>query len=237
MRKKWFCYIKIDEVNNYVLTSGMEFKDFMNGIKIKPNNILILEGYPYNSVYSNKLFMEYITKEHMESFVEEDVYSYGDFCWIDFEKEDNLKNVTDQELAELLFVSHKHIPLSKIDFDSLNNKYIYLSHDDDYWVKIYMLDVKEYKKVIEHKVLVELKGRKKQIAPIPDDIINIMYDYFKSGAVFDFEQSYYNGVRIYPVGEMEGVESIHTQLDKQRNIRNCGLILDYNPRSKKWKIF
>ena len=237
MRNKWFCYIKIDETNNFVLTSGMEFRNFMNGIRTKPSNILILKGSPADCSFSNNLFMEYITNEHMESFLKDDVYSYGDFCWVDFEDEDSLKKVTEQELAELLYVGHKKMPLSKIVFDSLKNKIIYLCHDDDYWVKVYMLDIKDYKKVIEHKILTELKGRKKQIAPISDEIMNIMYDYFKNGAVIDFENSYDNGVRIYPIGEMKCVENIHAKLDRQRNMPRCGLCLDYNPRAKKWKIF
>lgn len=237
MRNKWFCYIKIDEENNSIITSGMTFKDFISGINQKPKNMLILKGFPYNCSWCKELGLEYITPEKMEDFLQENVYHYGDFCWIDFQDKENLNFVTKQELAELLYLSHKKIPLQNFQFNTLKNRYVYLCHDDDYIVNIYMQSLEEYKDIIQYKILSELKGRKRSIEPIPEYIIDKLYDLFKEGYAFDFENAYNTGVRVLPIGEIHGVETIHSKLDRQRNIPGAGICVDYNSKTKKWKIY
>jgi len=237
MRNKWFCYIKIDEKSNSVFTSGMNFKEFMIGIKEIPNNILILKGFPNECIWSFKLGFEYILKKDMENFLKEDVYNYGDFCWVDFQCEEDLERVSDEELAELLYLSHRIEPLKEFAFSSLKNRYAYLCHDDDYMVKVYMQDIREYREVIHNKILSELKGRKKSIEPIPSNILDKLYDIFKSGAAFDFENAYSNGVNIYPIKKDGYIDDIHKSLDRQRNVPGCGICLDYNPKTKRWNIY
>jgi hypothetical protein len=40
MRNKWFYYIKINEQDNSIITSGITFKEFIKGISEKPRNLL-----------------------------------------------------------------------------------------------------------------------------------------------------------------------------------------------------
>lgn len=47
----------------------------------------------------------------MESFLQKDVYNYGDFCWVDFQCENDLEKVSNEEFAELLYLSHRIEPL------------------------------------------------------------------------------------------------------------------------------
>lgn len=136
-----------------------------------------------------------------------------------------------------MYLEHKWKPLKEFHFNSLKNKYAYCCHDDDYIVTLYMKSLEDYKSVIKHKILSELKGRKRSIEAIPNDIIDELYNIFKDGAVFDLENSYDNGVRILTVGEITGVDNIHSKLDKQRKIPGAGVVLDYNPKSKKWKLY
>jgi len=236
MKRKDFCYIKIDETNNYIFSSGMEFKDFMNGISEKPKNLLILQGYPDSCKRSEKLFLDYIATEQIEDFIKEDVYGYGDFSWVDFKDTTCFEKISKQEIAEILYAGHFWEPMSKFTFNSLNNKYLYKAHDDDWIVKVYVADIKEYKKVIEYKILFELKGRKKYIAPIPDEILNKLYDLFKKGAVIDFEQSSDTSVTIYPIGNLKYVDDIHSKLDNYRNKEYSCLHINYITRKKTWEM-
>ncbi len=48
---------------------------------------------------------------NMESFLQKDVYNYGDFCWVDFQCENDLEKVSNEEFAELLYLSHRIEPL------------------------------------------------------------------------------------------------------------------------------
>ena len=236
MKNKWFAYIKIFEDENCVQSSGITFNTFYNGICNKPHNILILKGYPDDAIMSKKLGLEFIPAEKVETFINDDVYNYGDFSWVDFENAEQLDELSDDKLAELLFFSHKAKPLKSNKIDGLGNKYAYYSHDDDWFVRVFVNDVKEYLSVIKYKILTELKGRKRYIAPIPDDISKQIYDLAREGVVVDFEDSYTTGVRLYKIGSVNNMDTIHALLDKNRRNLN-GLCLDYSTASKKWRVY
>ncbi len=97
-----------------------------------------------------------------------------------------------------------------------------------------MRHVADYRQVIEHKLLKELKGRKQTIAPIPDAIMEQLYALFLKGAVIDFEMSFDTGVMIYPTGEIQKMDEIHKLLDRLRMGR-YGLSLGYDRRAKRWE--
>lgn len=237
MNNKWFAYIYIDEQENYIYTSGIRFQEFYQGIHDKPNNLLLIDGYPSKSSMNKHLFLEYITNEEIASFVQSDiVYQFGDFCWFDFNSPENLNTVSEQELAAFLYFSHRNKPLDGFLFDSIKNKYAYCAHDDDWYVKVYMKNPSDYKQVIEYKILKELKGRKRTISGIQPEIMEQLYPLFREGAVIDFEDNYQTGVRIYTIGKQNDMDSIHTKLDR---LRQClhGPALEYEPRTKKWKIY
>jgi hypothetical protein len=177
----------------------------------------------------------------MPAFLKENVYNYGDFCWADFQSENAMKSLTDAEISELLFAAHLKRPIASPYFESLENEYLYLCHDDDYWVKVYMKNVDKYKTVIEQKIKSVFMGRKKSMEPIPQEILDQLYQYFLGGAVFDFENcvasSIYTGVRIYPTGDIGfNVDDIHRALDHRRNIAGIGCYLEYNSKRKKWAL-
>lgn len=180
--------------------------------------------------------LEYIPAGNMAQYVKSDVHGYGDFSWVDFAEVDSLENIAQQELAELLYLAHMWKPLSSFCFSSLNNRYAYIAHDDDWAVRVYMKDVKNYKQVIEYKILKELKGRKRSIAPIPEEIMEQLYGMFCEGAVLDFENSYLTGVRVYLIGEIDNMDGIHDKLDKLR-YRLQGVGLEYNVNKKTWRLY
>lgn len=153
----------------------------MQGIKDKPKNILILSGDPIYSELNIDLNLEYISGKDLNDFYKEDVYSFGDFHWVDFDAEENLNNIDKLELAKILYLNHKGIPFDTFIFKSLNNKYAYIAHYDDYIVNVYVKNIEDYKYVIESKILKEFKGRKKYISNIPNEILEKIFDMCESG--------------------------------------------------------
>lgn len=109
------------------------------------------------------------------------MYSFGDFHWVDFDAEENLNNIDKLELAKILYLNHKGIPFDTFIFKSLNNKYAYIAHYDDYIVNVYVKNIEDYKYVIESKILKEFKGRKKYISNIPNEILEKIFDMCESG--------------------------------------------------------
>ncbi|GAE89771.1 hypothetical protein [Acetivibrio straminisolvens] len=139
-----FVYVKIDRNNSMVHSTGITFKDFSMGLNLD-KCYLILAGYSHECRFNTKLLLEYVTKEQARSLIEQDVYAFGDFCWVDFENEKQLHLVTDEELARLLFMSHQKRPLGSFRIDSLMNEYGYLCHDDGYCNYTYLYDIKSTK--------------------------------------------------------------------------------------------
>jgi len=235
MRKNWFLYIKINETDKYIISTGISFNDFINGIDVRPTNILVLKGCPIVCERSSELDLDYITQGQMEAFYQEKVYHYGDFCWIDFLDVRALQGISKEGLAQLLYLAHKKEPWNDVVIRDLENRYAYLSHDDDYWVKIYMENPRSYMNVVEQKIIVELKRHKKEIAIMSAEISEKLYEIFKQGAIIDFEKSAGKGVRIYPAIELENFDEMYRKLEKIRS-QNRGICLEYNTISKQWSI-
>lgn len=236
MRNNCFAYIKINEETNKVKTSGIKFREFVEGLNEKPNNLLILKGWSMNSTIEVNLNLEYVSSENIPAICEEEVYDFGDFHWIDFEEEVNLKSVDKSDLAKILYLNHTGEPYDTFLFESLNNKYVYIAHDDDYIVNVYMKNIKNYKDIINYKIKKELKGRKKFIGDIPNEILDHIYDLCKKGVVIDFEEAYCTGINIYPIGDIKYIDDAHDKLDWYRNRKfNSGAInLEYNNNKKLW---
>lgn len=234
--KNYSIYIRIDQENNLVHTSGVTFYEFVKGINIVDKGYLILAGFPNNCSFNMKLLLEYVSKEQAEDFINENVYHYGDFCWVDYEKEEQLQCMTEEELAELLYMSHKKEPLHSFTVKSLNNKYAYLCHDDGWWNNIYMQDVSEYKMVISYKLMQELKGRKRTISEPPNELIDKIYEMCKDGLIIDFERKSDNGVHLFCVGKISTMDDLENKMDRYRN-KTKGLSIYYNPRKKSWEYY
>lgn len=240
--KSYPCYICINEAEGYIFSTGMGFKTFAAALLNKKSGLLILKGYPQYARYDKHTSFEYVPPDKTANFMqEEDVYSYGDFCWVDFYQDRDITKLADKEIAGLLFAAHLKHPLESAFCSSIENQYLYLCHDDDYWVKVYMKDINNYKLVIAQKIRECFMGRKRSLPPIPNNIIDNLFNLFKSGAVFDFENStvssIYTGVRILPTRNIGFcADDIHKELDHQRNIAGIGVSLEYNPKTKKWSL-
>lgn len=70
------CYIKINEEEGYVFTTGVNFKTFWAGLENVPSHLLLLRGYPINACFNCKTGLEYVSPHKMADFLEEEVYKY-----------------------------------------------------------------------------------------------------------------------------------------------------------------
>ena len=64
----------------------------------------------------------------------------GDFWWIDYRNEHRLLAIGDEELAELCFLAHLGRPLKSPFFRSLENRFVYIGHDNGYHTSIFVRD-------------------------------------------------------------------------------------------------
>lgn len=218
-------YLRIDKKTSHIVSVGATFKEFMAYIPEKPEHMLLLHSQFWAGQLHDGLSLEYVDQQTMDKLINDQVYDYGDFAWADYAKEDSLDQVSPQELAELLYVAHRHEPLTRPFFSSLQNQYIYLAHDDEYSVKVYMKDTNQYRHVIEGKLIKAMKGRRSYMEPIPSDIMDILMEGAESGLVFDFPEISRDHkevfVNVYKLTERSrSYDLIHKDFDRMKDCMN-----------------
>lgn len=240
IKAKNYFYICINTEEKYTLTTGLGFQCFYDSIPSKIKNILLLDNAFSEAVYDHKISMEYANEKTMPLLYNDKVYNYGNFCWIDYKYDDSKSKLTKQELAELLYINHYKKPLNSPFFKTLENEYVYLAHDDDWWTKIYMRNISNTKDIIQHKIKSELKGKKREMSNIQENVLQRIYHDSLKGVIFDFERANSCGVTFYTVGEINSFsyDDIHNSLDKMRGkTATEGGYLEYNSRKKTWVIY
>ena len=226
-------YIYLDKINSLVYSYGIEFKDFIKGIGGE-RNYLILAGFPDICDFNYRIFVEYVTKEKAKHLLSQNVNKFGDFCWVDFQEEEQLDLVTYSELSEMLFMSHMKFPLNSFSFSSLKNEYAYLCHDDGTWNTIYMKDVSNYKKVIDYKLANALNEVAKA-----DSINHSIYDYIfersYDGILIDFDHASNNEVNLFNIGRVATVDELESKLIEFRKGDNKDKLY-WNASDKSWNL-
>lgn len=149
-------YVNYDNDLDRVISYGIEFKEFIQSLSKKPNNILVLKG-DYGSAFDFTTNCEYCIGEDIDEFIEEDVYSYGDFSWIDFDKINNLKTLEKQEVAELFYVSKMWEPINDTYYKKINNRFIYVAHDDGWINYTYYNNVLDYQEILSNVIVNKIK--------------------------------------------------------------------------------
>lgn len=140
-------YMSYDNKLKRVISYGMEFNEFIRSLTSKPENVLVLQGY-YGTKFDFTTSCEYCSREDLEEFIQEDVYSYGNFSWIDFEREEALKELEPYEVAELLYLGKLWKPVNETYFKKLNNRFAYMAHDDGWVNHTYYNKIRDFKEVI-----------------------------------------------------------------------------------------
>ncbi len=240
-------YIRIYEEEHRLTAIGPEFSEFYAAIPHKPPNLLILDGCPMWNAFERHdgLNLDIIPGAQMQHFVDtEDIYNYGNFCWVDYAQEESLDRVTEEELAELLYFRYRCKPLHDYHVGSLGNRYAYYTHDDGYFASIYMDRPADYCAVIERLIRTHTQGRLRSMAPLPPEILDRLYGMAQKGLLLDLERAFtggpYPGIHAYCLASADiySADDLHERLDRLRGRRSAteeSLGIWYNVRRKRWE--
>ena len=83
-------YIHTNSAQDYVVTNGIELKEFYFALFDRLNHLLLLKHQYGNASYNMHTYLEFVKSDEVKKMVRDDVVAYGDFCWIDFEDEAGL---------------------------------------------------------------------------------------------------------------------------------------------------
>lgn len=129
-------YIRLDTTAQAVTLGGVSFAAFYACAKPYICNMLLLKS-DYVGAHCCKNFELLCGHDEIETFLASGDLRFGDFCFVDFADGADPGALTPEQVAELLYVAHMWTPLRGIDFPSLRNAFIYLSHDDAHTLKLF----------------------------------------------------------------------------------------------------
>jgi hypothetical protein len=136
----------------------------------------------------------------IERLAKEDVYNYGDFCFVDYETPQSVINLRDEQIAELLYLGHLHKPLHSAFSKALRNRFAYIAHDDGWFCKLYCQNPLDFGVVLCKKILTGFTTAN-QLCPSDDTIISILH-LAEGGLLIDLDEMFLqrNFVNLYSVG-------------------------------------
>ena len=171
--------------------TGIEFYEFMRGLKKPIENILLLQGNYVGNEYINH-FELIRGKSEVEKLIKEDVYNYGNFCFVDY-KPGTVEQMTKQEIAELLYLSHMYIPMNSPFFDVIENRFAYLAHDDGYFAKLYCRNINDFSDVLGDKIYQYVLSKdKRRITELDVNIKQGLLELTEEALLIDLETIEYS---------------------------------------------
>ncbi|ASV67275.1 MULTISPECIES: hypothetical protein [Cytobacillus] len=244
-------YILLNEKDQSVISYGIEFSEFMQSLQNRTGHLLLVKHQYDNGELNVHTMFDWVAHEDLPALINEDVYSYGDFCWIDFEEEESLNELPAQAIAELLYLSHVKEHLKKPFYNHLSNRYCYLAHDDGWLNKVYYRDWQDFYKMLgdvaamkmEHlkveKSLLGLK-KKKTYPQVPEGALRALRNLMKEGLVISFEQSEQTRTKIniplWTVGDFTNMDDMYDEFEAMRKEATPDARLVFDKKLKEWQV-
>lgn len=219
-------YVKANATDSSVVFSGITFAEFEKYL-VKPiDNIMSLSGgsscISWQTEFERRLEL-FEGRELVKSLTRENLYALGDFCFVDYGKPSAPQELSEQQIAELLYLGHMIKPLHSPFFEPLENRFAYLAHDDGWYCKLYCRDVSEFLPVLCRKIAA---GKK---TPFSADAQQGLRQIAENGLLIDLKEDSGPMVKVYTVGEYENMddvlndwENIKANAEKTNMLTLCG---------------
>ena len=243
-------YIHLNEKERFVLSYGIEFREFYRILADTLSSILLLKHQYEDGEFHIHTQFEYVPNNKLAHLSREDVYGYGDFVWVDFDETETLDILEGQTIAELLYLGHKLEALRKPFFQQLNNQYAYLAHDDGWFNKIYYKNMDSFyrlfSEVLAHKVTdlklekVLLGMKKKRLyPPLPQEIVVELKRYMREGVVLSIERAYQTRLKleipIWVLGDFDNMDDMYEEYEKNSKQKSDALLV-FDKKLREWQL-
>jgi hypothetical protein len=128
--------IYINTVGRVAECSGIGLEAFIKYSGLKIENIMLLKSEDMGNAVA-KNFELLNGRQCVDRFIKNRSYEYGTLCFTDYSDMKDIERIEDNEISELLFIAHMFRPLNSPFIDAIGNSFIYISHDDDFYCKLY----------------------------------------------------------------------------------------------------
>ena len=137
----------------------------------------------------------------------------------------------EQQIAELLFLSHMSKPLKSPFFDALQNNLAYLGHDDGWYCKLYCKDQHILISILLDKLRGDIqKALVHDSSLLPDDLVECIHELSSEGLVIELEPLHYKkravSIKLFTVGECENMDILLNNVEQVNPIMSYEKILN-----------
>lgn len=242
-------YIHVNYPDHYAISAGIEFKEFIEATPDISNMLLLRHQFDDGNYNLHTLF-DFVDHETIPKLAKDDVFSYGDFCWIDFESEEALNLLEGQEIAELLYLSHFKNHLRLPFYRKLDNQFAYLAHEDGAFNKTYYRSFEDFYRVLGTSIMNKIsdktektmfgRRRRKEFSNVPVEILYPFIENMKEGMVISLERAKYSRsqieIPIWVIGDYYYMDEMQEEYSAIGNRPVDGKIV-YDRKLKEWKCF
>ncbi|MEI3163409.1 MAG: hypothetical protein V8S74_08495 [Lachnospirales bacterium] len=226
------------EMHEYIYT-GINFREFMEYLQKPIENIILLRAnYIGNNFQKNFELIE--GHEYINELAKENIYNWGDFYFADYSHRGNVDKMNDREISELLYLSHMNYPLHTPFFKSLENNFVYLSHDDGFYCKLYSKKGEYFSNIVANKIREGIKDKFGFIVKnISTRVQSLLLDIAENGILLDVnELKNCNDkviLNVYLVGKYFDMDKIFNNYEslKKNSVKTVQLIYS----NDKWDLY
>ena len=218
-------YIKVMPESCEVIFSGIAFAEFIQYLTRSIDNIMIITS-GGNIISQDTKFERGLElfegHELVQKLAKENIYNLGNFCFVDYASSDDPKKLSEEQIAELLYLGHMFKPLRSPFFKELCNNFVYLAHDDGWYCKLFCHNSFDFISVLCDKIktFISIKT-KKALSKIPDTIKNELLDLAVKGLLIDLDDELLKNdqaeIRLYAVGDYSDMDVILNNWDDVKN--------------------
>lgn len=138
MIKSDYLYIWNDVETGSIIASGLKLIDFLPSI-IEKSGVILLKHCYENARQAPTSAFSYIEIGDIQKLLKDDVYSWGDFYWVDYST-NNFPSLNKEDISELIYFSENALPKSSTNIPSLGNDFMVAAHDDGWYVRVFYSD-------------------------------------------------------------------------------------------------
>ena len=226
-------YIKTYPEEKQIVYSGIKFADFIEFLPQPIENLVVISGncssVSFDVKYERR-FEWFEGYDQVKKLAVEDVHKWGDFCFVDYDTLKNTHKLSEEQIAELLYLGRMFKPLKYPFFEPLQNRFVYLSHDDGFYCKLYCKEFGDFFTVLYKQIIscidVPLLERSKKVE---EQLLQLAM----SGILIDLEEIKTNNERlvapVYTIGEYADMDSIFNNVQDVKNAATQinNIILDF----------
>jgi hypothetical protein len=130
-----YLYIWHDPEQQFLVASGLEFKDFLP-LLANRGGVALIDHRSDIALSDKATGFDFVCASSLAKLAAEDIYSWGNFVWIHYTNP-TFPTIDDEQIAELLFFAHKGKPLRTATFTSLTNNFLAYVQDDGWYLKLH----------------------------------------------------------------------------------------------------